>query len=247
MGKYSLVVINCNDVKRRVREIKIDGVDLTNLFTIDNFTSGMNLQQLWRIIWAKYDLHGFNKLAIKYDVKKGEKTIYYDVIVDNKIINICSEDVELKYFADGKYRYSYAIRRDNVIFRRVFDDLMNFIDICDVDKYREMYFRNNKELFRLIKIYNSTFNSMIQGKDCEKFESMIEDELSRYVTFRKYIISLDRASNMNRHDKSNFSYTDEETASMYNRENDEFIEPSEVRQMGLVDDFDYKRKLVRSK
>ena len=162
MGKYSLVVINCNDVKRRVREIKIDGVDLTNLFTIDNFTSGMNLQQLWRIIWAKYDLHGFNKLAIKYDVKKGEKPIYYDVIVDNKIINICSKDVELKYFADGKYRYSYAIRRDNVIFRRVFDDLMNFIDICDVDKYREMYFRNNKELFRLIKIYNSTFNSMIQ-------------------------------------------------------------------------------------
>ena len=65
MGKYSLVVINCDDVKRRVREIKIDGVDLTNLFTIDNFTSGMNLQQLWRIIWAKYDLHGFNKLAIK--------------------------------------------------------------------------------------------------------------------------------------------------------------------------------------
>ena len=59
MGKYSLVVINCDDVKRRVREIKIDGVDLTNLFTIDNFTSGMNLQQLWRIIWAKYDLHGF--------------------------------------------------------------------------------------------------------------------------------------------------------------------------------------------
>lgn len=247
MGKYSLVVINCDDVKRRVREIKIDGVDLTNLFTIDNFTSGMNLQQLWRIIWAKYDLHGFNKLAIKYDVKKGEKPIYYDVIVDNKIINICSKDVELKYFADGKYRYSYAIRRDNVIFRRVFDDLMNFIDICDVDKYKKMYFYNNKELFRLIKIYNSTFNSMIQGKDCERFERLIEDELSRYVTFRKYIVSLDRASEKCKYDSSNFSYTNEELANKFNKEYDEFIEPSEVEQMGLVDKLDNERKLVRSK
>lgn len=247
MGKYSLVVINCDDVRRKVREIKIAGVDLSNLFTIDNFTSGMSLQKLWRVILLKYDLRGFNKLAIKYNVKKGEKPIYYDVIIDNKIINRCSKDVELKYFADGKYRYSYAIRRDNVVFERVFDELMNFVDTCDVDKYREMYFRNNKELFRLIKIYNSTFNNMIQGKDCERFESLIEDELSRYVTFRKYIVSLDKASEMRKHDSSNFSYTNEEVANNFNIENDEFIEPSEVEQMGLVDELDNKRKLVRSK
>lgn len=36
-------------------------------------------------------------------------------------------------------------------------------------------------------------------------------------------------------------------ANNFNIENDEFIEPSEVEQMGLVDELDNKRKLVRSK
>ena len=260
MGKYSLVAIGCGSNRGRVREIKLDGVDLTNLFTIDNFTSGMTFQQLWHLVFQKYDFRGFNKIVIRYEVKKGN-FIYYDVIFDNKIINSCSKDVDLKYFEEGEYRFSYAIRLNNVVFRRVFDELMNFVDIYDVDKYKGMYFYNNEELFKLIKIYNSTFNKMkiyrsifndmIQEKVCDlekvcdKLECLIENELSRYVTFREYIFSLGKTMGKREYDDRDFNYTLDELAYIYNRENDEFIDSSEVEQMGLVDNFDYKRKKVR--
>lgn len=252
MRKYSLVAINCdNSCVRREQEIKLDGVDLSHLFTIDNFTSGMSLSNLWNLIWDSYDLKGFNRLAVKLVMKKGGRPIYYDVIVNNEIINCCSSTVDRKYFDSGKSRYAYVIRRDNPWFQDEYTRLMNFVDSYDIPKYRDDYFYNNKELYKLIWRYISSFYDIYEESDRDGLRSLIEDEFSKYVTFRKWIVNLERIYSKGP-DKVNCEYTNQELADMYNRryldeDKEEFIEPEEVGQMGLVDDgyFGNKRRIKK--
>ena len=241
MGKYSLVAINYdNGLRGKEKEIRLNGVDLSHLFTIDNFTSGMSFEDLWRFVWKNNDLKGFNKLMIKLVISDKKKPIYYDVITDNYVIKSCSSTVDLKYFDSGKSRYAYGIRRDNPWFQEEYARLMDFVDSYDITKYKDDYFYSNKDLYDLIWRYISSFYDSNEECDRDRLRSLIEDEFSKYVTFRKWIVNLERIYSKGP-DKVNCEYTNQELADMYNRrylddDKEEFIEPEEVGQMGLVDD-----------
>ena len=113
-------------------------------------------------------------------------------------------------------------------------------NVIAITKYKDDYFYGNKELYDLIWRYISSFYDSNEESDRDRLRSLIEDEFSKYVTFRQWIVNLERIYSKGP-DKVNCEYTNQELADMYNRrylddDKEEFIEPEEVGEMGLVDD-----------
>lgn len=239
MARYSLVAIKyCNNNVIDEVEIKLDGARCSNLIGMDKFTSGINFYDLWNQIRSVHDLDDSYELVIKYVRNRKERPVYYGAIIDNKTINSCCRNTNYSFFDDKGCVY-VIIKRDPY-FLRVYESLINIIDTYKFEDYRDIYFYNNDKLLELVKEY-------VESNDKRLLDS-IKEELSIYVTFRKFIVNLERLRKQKL--KKRCIASKEELAENYNRrfldeDKEEFIESCEVEQMGLYDTFGLKRSIGR--
>ncbi len=258
MGKYDLVASyhdgNGNFYNERI--IRIDGIKLDTLANIDFYTSGMKEDEVWREISKACDLNDCNLLSIRYLGSDSRRPLYYKVLYSNPSINSCSVDLKLKAGKDRKH--SYFINKNNKYFQQELEKLENLIKNKDIDKIKERM-SDNQHLAFLIKRYIDNTDAY-EDYDAKKmaYDDIIA-EFSKYINFRKWILSGNRKAhtkktiystkNNSKH-KYNYKHVPsdnydnlyeqlrierQEILASYNINNlekEEFLDESELDQMG---------------
>lgn len=189
MGNYYLVA-SYHDGKGNFyneRIIRIDGIKLNTLANIDFYTSGMKEDEVWEDISKTYNLNDCNLLFIRYLVNDSSRVLpYKKVLYSNPGINSCAGDLELKAGKDRKY--SYFINENNKFFQQELKKLENLIKNKDIDEINERM-SDNQHLAFLIKRYIDN-GDVYEDYDAKKLAyDDIVAEFSKYINFRKWIIS----------------------------------------------------------
>lgn len=259
MGNYYLVA-SYHDGKGNFyneRIIRIDGIKLNTLANIDFYTSGMKEDEVWEDISKTYNLNDCNLLFIRYLVNDSSRVLpYKKVLYSNPGINSCAGDLELKAGKDRKY--SYFINKNNKYFQQELEKLENLIKNKDIDKIKERM-SDNQHLAFLIKRYIDNTDAY-EDYDAKKmaYDDIIA-EFSKYINFRKWILSGNRKAhtkktiystkNNSKH-KYNYKHVPSDnydnlyeqlrierqeildSYNINNLEKEEFLDESELDQMG---------------
>lgn len=188
MGKYDLVASyhdgNGNFYNERI--IQINGIKLDTLANIDFYTSRMREDEVWREISKACDLNDCNLLSIRYLGSDNRRPLYYKVLYYNPIINSCAGDLKLKAGKDRKH--SYFINKNNKFFQQELEKLNDLIKSRNIDEIKERM-SDNQHLAFLIKRYIDN-EDVYEDYDAKKlvYDDIVA-EFSKYINFRKWIIS----------------------------------------------------------
>ena len=258
MGKYDLVASyhdgNGNFYSERI--IQISGIKLDTLANIDFYTSRMREDDVWRDISKVCDLSDCNLLSIRYLGSDSRRPLYYKVLYYNPIINSCAGDLKLKAGKDRKH--SYFINKNNKFFQQELEKLNDLIKSKNINEIKERM-SDNQHLAFLIKRYIDNAD-VYEDYDAEKLAyDDIVAEFSKYINFRKWIISgirkvYDRKPIYSAKDKSkpkyNYKYVPNgkednlyeqlsierqrilDSYNIGNLEKEEYLSESELEQMG---------------
>lgn len=188
MGKYDLVASyhdgNGNFYNERI--IQINGIKLDTLANIDFYTSRMREDDVWRDISKVCDLSDCNLLSIRYLGSDSRRPLYYKVLYYNPIINSCAGDLKLKAGKDRKH--SYFINKNNKFFQQELEILNDLIKSKNINEIKERM-SDNQHLAFLIKRYIDNAD-VYEDYDAKKLAyDDIVAEFSKYINFRKWIIS----------------------------------------------------------
>lgn len=191
MGKYDLVA-SYHDGKGNFyneRIIRIDGIKLNTLANIDFYTSRMREDEVWREISKACDLNDCNLLSIRYLGSDSRRPLYYKVLYYNPIINSCAGDLKLKAGKDRKH--SYFINKNNKFFQQELEKLNDLIKSRNIDEIKERM-SDNQHLAFLIKRYIDN-EDVYEDYDAKKlvYDDIVA-EFSKYINFRKWILSGNR-------------------------------------------------------
>lgn len=238
MGKYDLVASyhdgNGNFYNERI--IRIDGIKLDTLANIDFYTSGMKEDEVWREISKACDLNDCNLLSIRYLGNDSRRPLYYKVLYSNPSINSCSVDLKLKAGKDRKH--SYFINKNNKYFQQELEKLENLIKNKDIDKIKERM-SDNQHLAFLIKRYIDN-GDVYEDYDAKKLAyDDIVAEFSKYINFRKWIISgirkvYDRKSIYSTKNNSKHKYNYKHVP---NGKEDNFYEQLSIERQRILDSY----------
>ena len=238
MGKYDLVASyhdgNGNFYNERI--IRIDGIKLDTLANIDFYTSGMKEDEVWREISKACDLNDCNLLSIRYLGSDSRRPLYYKVLYSNPSINSCSVDLKLKAGKDRKH--SYFINKNNKYFQQELEKLENLIKNKDIDKIKERM-SDNQHLAFLIKRYIDN-TDVYEDYDAKKLAyDDIVAEFSKYINFRKWIISgirkvYDRKSIYSTKNNSKHKYNYKHVP---NGKEDNFYEQLSIERQRILDSY----------
>lgn len=186
MGKYALVA-SCYNRKtgkfENERIVKIDGVDLTKLHKIDEYTSGIAEYELWNKLIKEYNLdQSYNHFAV-CDYSNDRQPIYYKAIFHNPTLNSCAKTVETRQLRYSNGEYSYAIDQSNVLFLEEMNKIEEIIRNKDLAKLHILYPKTS-ELPHLIE-------RQIEYTETDDYEAIfrIKDQLSKYKNFRNWILA----------------------------------------------------------
>lgn len=264
MGKYALIASHYDRNRGEfLNEIKIDvpNIDLTNLDSIDHFTSQYDDITLMKEVLKYNTLTNQNFFSIRYLKSNDSRPIYYKIIYHNELITKLSSKVEVKLIGNKQHSYAQAVPQ-NVDFAIEFKKIEEMLDRRDIDQLVS-FFGEFHPLVSLARNYLSCDPYDYEGLDqCKK---MVKQEFSRYKTFRGWIVSKEKRNvkNFNRpivpkvKQKPIITKTVEENEqdyiNQYNNEHqityeeqkaldyntnlldedkEEFIEPDEMEQMG---------------
>lgn len=258
MGKYYLVASYYDGKGSFYNEkiIKMEGVKLDTLGSIDSYTSNKLSDELWSDISKENDLSNCNLLSIRYLKNDRSKPSYYKIICSNPIINSCANDLQLKVGKDRKR--SYFINKKNKFFQVELNELDFLINEGDIEQIKEII-GDNSHLVFLIKRYIDNINIYEDYDEKKVAYDDIVAEFSKYINFRRWVVGSNKKVyskgstfsdkaiqkpkynyKYKKHDKSWNLYDDLRTdrqsvLDRYNTrdlEKEEFLEDSELDQMG---------------
>lgn len=265
MGKYTLVASHYDRNRGEfLNEIKINvpNIDLTNLDSIDQFTSQYNELNLTKEIEKYNTLTNQNFFSIRYLKSNDSKPIYYKVIYSNELIHNLSAKVEVKLIGNKQHSHAKAVPM-NVNFGSEFKQIEEILDNRNIDKLIE-YFGEFHPIISLARNYiNCDPFDYVGLEQCKK---MVRQEFSRYKTFRGWIVAKEKKNvkynkpivpkvrekqrpiivktieeneqgYINKYNDEHQITYEEQKALDYNtrsldEDKEEFIEPDEMEQMG---------------
>ena len=237
MKTYDLVIRGCNDKCNYFddKNVIINGKSLNNIYDIDRFTSSLTFDDLWNIVSKENKLDGFKSLVVR--VVDGANITYKDIIINNKIINSCVNDI-----VDGN------INKNNSYFKEEVRDFLRYINDFDVKIIKNgLNGIDDKDLFLLIDGFKKNNDNDI----CDK----LVDSFSNYMVFRKWISNkeiINKKGINNNYIKdyyrNNMDFVRRFNCFggefIYSEDIEEFLTKDELEMMGVIDNSSSK---VRSK
>lgn len=267
MKKYSLVASSYNPITKSYeneQEIIINDMCLNNLAAIDKYTSEYTSEDFYQ----KLDVEKkFTIISIKYLRSKSSAPIYMPIIFNNEIISSCVDELETKRFCNYP-NYDYAINKRNPYFQSELRVLKKIIETKNLEVLNSLFSPNDK-FGNMIKRYILTDYDVNEQNEKKQDLNIIIKEFSRYKNFRRWIVNnirLDKqafkdiqcgnledyviktiysSGTVNQYyetmDKEKYLWF---LCQKYNVTEEEFIEPSELAQMGIYQPSieDYKTK-----
>ncbi len=230
MKKYDLVTKEYNNNGNYLDDnyVIINGKYLSNIYDIDRYTSSMSFHELWNSVFMENKLEGFNSLMIR--VVDGANIYYEDIIINNKTINSCVNDVDSKGY----------INKDNNFFKKEFKDFLMFINSYDIKIIRDgLLGKDDDELFVII-------NDFKENRDNDIYEKLV-NSFSNYVVFRKWILNKEIIRRNGIYDNHLKDYYDKNMDFVrkfnilggdfsFDEEREEFLTRDELKHAGIIED-----------
>ena len=264
MKKYSLVASFYNPITKKYdneQEIMIKDVCLNNLAEIDKYTSEYTSEDFYQKLGIREKMI---TISIKYLNPKSLNPIYMPIIFNNEIISSCVDELESKRFYNYP-NYDYAINKRNPYFQSELRSLKKIIETKNLEVLNSLFFPNDK-FGNMVKRYILTDYDVNEQNEKKQDLNIIIEEFSRYKNFRRWIVNnvrLDKqfmkdiqCGNLANYDIKTINFNGQDYKNMnekeylrylcqkYNVTEEEFIEPSELAQMGIYQPSieDYKTK-----
>lgn len=256
MGKYSLVASFYTPITKSYeneQEIIINDVCLNSLAKIDKYTSKYTSEDFYHKLGVEKK---FTIISIKYLKAKSSTPIYIPIIFNNEIISSCVDELETKRFYNYP-NYDYAINKKNPYFQSELRVLKKIIETKNLKVLNSLFSPNDK-FGNMVKRYILTDYDVNEQNEKKQDLNIIIEEFSRYKNFRRWIVNnvrLDKqfmkdiqCGNLANYDiktinsngtvNQDYETMDEEEylrflSQKYNVTEEEFIEPSELAQMGI--------------
>lgn len=205
MGRYYLVGSYYDMYKKTYsNEIKIkeiDGVKLSSLVSIDNFTSKYTNLEVINMIEKELGIKGINHLVVRYSKSNDFAFEHYRVIYKDDMFNSCINSLkENTVNILGKTRKTLFVDRNNELYKNEVKKILEIIKNRDIDTFNKIYPKNNDFSLLVRRYLNSSYDNELDKEDDLK---LILLEFSRYKTFRGWIVeqnklkenSFDRSTN----------------------------------------------------
>lgn len=166
---------------------KIDGISLSSIDKIDNFTSSHSKGEILKMLEDDLGIKGINHLSIKYSKSDSDFPVYYKLIDNNKMFNDCVNSCIIKEANQlNSYRRTLVVSLDNELFKEELKLLLDIISKKDYQLFRSVYSKENYFSFLVKSYINSCYdNELYEEEDLKK----IVLEFSIYMTFRSWIVS----------------------------------------------------------
>ena len=192
MSKYYLVAAYY-DGKNFVNEVQIDGLgeySLKSLRDIDLFTSSHSLQEIIHILEKYYDIDPRSSVSVKRYKNVNATFDYYKAIISNKKYNETILDMqEITYAISGHRMRTLAVFRDSSLFKEEFLKLDYMLKSKDMAKFKEVYPYDNQFSLVVSRYMSDAYDNDFER---EKDYETIQNEFSRYKTFRSWIVNQDK-------------------------------------------------------
>ena len=192
MSKYYLVAAYY-DGKNFVNEVQIDGLgeySLKSLRDIDLFTSSHSLQEIIHILEKYYDIDPRSSVSVKRYKNVNATPDYYKAIISNKKYNETILDMqEITYAISGHRMRTLAVFRDSSLFKEEFLKLDYMLKSKDMAKFKEVYPYDNQFSLAVSRYMSDAYDNDFER---EKDYETIQNEFSRYKTFRSWIVNQDK-------------------------------------------------------
>lgn len=190
MGRYYLVGSYYDMYKKtysnEIRIKEIDGVKLSSLVSIDNFTSRYNRLEIISKIEKELGIKGINHLVIKYSKNNDLMPEHYRVIYKDDMFNSCVNGLkENTVNILGKTRKTLFVDRNNELYISEVKKILDIIKSGDMDMFSKIYSKNNDFSLLVRRYLNSSYDNEL---DKEEDLKLILLEFSRYKTFRGWIV-----------------------------------------------------------
>lgn len=188
MGKYELVASHYDLYRHEYLNeivIRYPNIDLTNLETIDHFTSRFSEIELFKKISEYNALTNQNHLSIRYLKKKNMNPNYFKVIYENSMIYNMSNQVECRMTGSYEHPYANAVPM-NETFHLEFREIEDILTMKNIQRIID-FFGENHPLSALAQQYLKCDSYDYEG--LEQIKQRLKQEFSRYKTFRGWIIS----------------------------------------------------------
>lgn len=267
MKKYSLVASSYNPITKSYeneQEIIINDMCLNNLAAIDKYTSEYTSEDFYQKLGIREKMI---TISIKSLNPKSLNPIYMPIIFNNEIISSCVDELESKRFYNYP-NYDYAINKRNPYFQSELRVLKKIIETKNLEVLNSLFSPNDK-FGNMVKRYILTDYDVNEQNEKKQDLNIIIKEFSRYKNFRRWIVNnirLDKQAlkdiqcgnlanydiktiNSNGTVNQGYKNMNEEEylrylCQKYNVTEEEFIEPSELSQMGIYQPSieDYKTK-----
>ena len=196
MGKYQLVGVYYDDSTKKIsneKQLISKKARLSNLISIDRFTSSRDGVSLWREL-AKYnDISDINTLVLKYNRDKDSKPTYMPVIIDNKYLLSATYNCKSRKSRYNNKTFHYFINHKST----------KFHEVCERFFYLLFSFRYKSNKESESKEYKKHMDRLVKNcSDLKKYvdwclgvDLMVEEdfgwlkeELSKYKTFRNVLV-----------------------------------------------------------
>lgn len=264
MKKYSLVASSYNPITKSYeneQEIIINDMCLNNLAAIDKYTSEYTSEDFYQKLGIREKMI---TISIKSLNPKSLNPIYMPIIFNNEIISSCVDELESKRFYNYP-NYDYAINKRNPYFQSELRVLKKIIETKNLEVLNSLFSPNDK-FGNMVKRYILTDYDVNEQNEKKQDLNIIIEEFSRYKNFRRWIVNnirLDKQAfkdiqcgNLANYDIKTINFNGQDYKNMnekeylrylcqkYNVTEEEFIEPSELAQMGIYQPSieDYKTK-----
>ena len=192
MQKYFLVASYYNLHTRKYEEetiVNIPQVDLTTLQSIDHYTSRKTHTELLNEISSQLKNPRINHIAIKFYKTKNSDPEYYKVIEDNPSFSNCALDLTsqpITYRIFNKVISSPSIKSTNQLLIKEKEKLKTILETKDANEFKKIYPRENMFSTLVLGYINSDYD---EYDEQQRILKSIEQEFSRYKTFRGWIVS----------------------------------------------------------
>ena len=195
MSKCSLILKHYDDYGNivNIQDIYLENNNFESIADIDKYTSSRKIYDFWQEIFLYNDCGNFSSVFIKN--VDDDKTNYYNVILNNKVINNCVNDLE-----------GNNINKNNIFFKKEYREFINYLCCYDLK-----YFRENLDIDddSFMLIYDFKYNRTLESYDA------LLSLFSNYLFFRDWV------SNKNKIKKEgiNFNKRTEENSYDYKFKN----------------------------
>lgn len=196
MGKYYLVASHYNAYTKSYENeivVKLSQVDLSTIQAIDNFTSNHTHAELISLIEKESNIKDLNHLSIQYYKNNDCNPVYYRTIENNKEFSTCTTNTTTKDYKHlGKFKKSIAISNNNKYLLTETKKIIELIEKKDLKSIEEIFGKKH-EIYFLIERYLTTSYDDYQAQK-DDYEIILK-ELSKYTTFRQWIIGQEKRKN----------------------------------------------------